>query len=193
MLTSDFICDACRRRVQHAVDGLLRMYVQLDVELLHLPVAADGPVGSATESKPPLRIHILEFMDRLRDTADGWVRVIRTERHYTEPWAAPTRGAAMMAAQRFLRAHQDYLLDSPHAVRFASDLLHLEHRGRQILGWNRLVHHLPVPCPYCDLLALVRVDGDDRVFCTVCATAWSEDDYRRLVLILAQEHDAAAC
>lgn len=69
--------------------------------------------------------------------------------------------------------------------------------GRAIPGWvtrleraagqDRLRHRLPAPCPTCDLRALVRDDGSEQVDCTACGRAWVEADYRRLVMVLADE------
>lgn len=191
MLTTDHICTDCRARVHRAVQGLLRIYVQLSIELAHLPVVADGPVSSsAVESRPPLRMNVLELMDRMLSTADAWCAAVSPQLRRR----ASSRGAAMAAAMKFLRANEDRLLDSPRAAEFAIEMLNLDHRGRRMLGWNRLVHHLPVPCPYCNLLALVRIDGDDRVFCGQCEVAWNHDEYQRLVGILAyqERHHARA-
>ena len=69
--------------------------------------------------------------------------------------------------------------------------------GRAILSWaarleraagqDRLQHRLPLPCPACDLLTLVRDDGAAQVDCAACGRSWPESHYRHLVDVLADE------
>jgi hypothetical protein len=59
-------------------------------------------------------------------------------------------------------------------------------RADQVLGWSRLVHRLPAPCPYCDTLTLVRDDGKDFVRCTGCRRNWRETEYRLFVKMLIE-------
>lgn len=75
----------------------------------------------------------------------------------------------------------------------ALDLLRCHHVTRAALGRTRLTHHLPAPCPSidCGAMALVRHDGAEDVHCEHCHRRWSEQDYRRLTLILAADYRAA--
>ena len=65
--------------------------------------------------------------------------------------------------------------------------LWLTNRADRVLGWDRLVHRLPAPCPYCDLLTLIRRDGDQFVRCTNCKRTWLEPEYRHFVRMLVEE------
>jgi len=66
-------------------------------------------------------------------------------------------------------------------------LLRLAGKSERTLQTTRLIHHLPAPCPKCDQVRLYRESGDDAVQCGQCGARWCEDDYRRLVHILAYE------
>lgn len=57
----------------------------------------------------------------------------------------------------------------------------------RVLGLDRLVHRLPAPCPRCDGMTLARIDGDELVRCSRCRAGWTAAEYRRLVLVLADE------
>lgn len=82
-----------------------------------------------------------------------------------EPWYRPSE--AEVVGRRVLRWEQDL---------------------RRATGNDDLVHRLPAPCPRCDLLTLIREDGEDRVKCRFCHAEWQEHEYRRLVLVLASTH-----
>lgn len=63
---------------------------------------------------------------------------------------------------------------------------------RAQLRLKRHIERLPAPCPTCDTLALYREVDPHRgasgwVECGGCHRLWSEDEYRRLVVILDEE------
>lgn len=60
-------------------------------------------------------------------------------------------------------------------------------RVDRVLGLVELVHRLPLPCPQCDAITLVRYDGDAYVRCLGCGSSWSEAEYQHLVLVLVDE------
>mgnify|MGYP003576021883 CR=1 FL=1 len=75
----------------------------------------------------------------------------------------------------------------PAIDEFAADLVELVGKVRRATGDTRLVHKLPAPCPDCDLLSLIRLDGADHVECENCHRLWTEGDYQRLCVVLAAE------
>jgi hypothetical protein len=80
------------------------------------------------------------------------------------------------------------LLAAPFALDAGRQALELARRAERAAGLDRLVHHLPVPCPSCDTRALTREDGAEQVDCQACGRVWLEDEYRRLTLILASDY-----
>lgn len=58
-------------------------------------------------------------------------------------------------------------------------------RLRHAAGRDELVHRLAMPCPRCDVRALVRRDGAGHVECRVCGSSWSEEHYEFLARVFA--------
>lgn len=68
----------------------------------------------------------------------------------------------------------------------ALELWDLVARARARAGMTRRVTPLQgVPCPRCDMVALVRTTGADHVHCEGCAGQMTDDDYDRWVALLA--------
>jgi len=89
---------------------------------------------------------------------------------------------------KYLTTWVSALLSAPFAEVVGFDVLTLVRRAERAAGLDRLIHRLPAPCPSCDTLALVREDGSDQVECRACNRVWPEHDYRRLVLVVAQDY-----
>jgi hypothetical protein len=74
----------------------------------------------------------------------------------------------------------------------ALELLRLHGLVRFAAGQTKLIHRLPSPCPRCERMTLVRHNGSDMVKCEACPTSerawWTEDEYQRLTLILAEDY-----
>jgi hypothetical protein len=64
-------------------------------------------------------------------------------------------------------------------------------RAHRLAPQDPGVHRLGAPCPTCDVVALARRDGESVVTCEIrrggCGRVWTEDEYHRLTLILAEE------
>jgi hypothetical protein len=73
----------------------------------------------------------------------------------------------------------------------ALELAHLHDMVRFAAGKTKLTHRLPTPCPRCQQQSLVRHNGADVVECECCPriarAVWSEKDYKRLSLVLADD------
>jgi hypothetical protein len=69
----------------------------------------------------------------------------------------------------------------------AVEELHTLHRRcRSRAGMTRRTTPLRgVPCPHCDLVALVRTTGDDNPWCQGCGQPITEDEYTRWVKLQA--------
>jgi hypothetical protein len=138
--------------------------------------AADELIEWAHTTEEQLRAHLgHSAMVRVRVFASGPVRVNYLDR-----------------SVRYLREWVSALLAAPFAETVGREVLDLARRAERANGFDRLVHHLPVPCPTCDTRALTREDGSDQVECRACCRVWPEQDYRRLVLILASDYQDVA-
>lgn len=70
----------------------------------------------------------------------------------------------------------------------ALELLRLHHLVERALGYRKLVHHLPVPCPSCEA-ELVRENGASQVECRRrCRPPFPEEEYERLCRVLAVDY-----
>lgn len=80
------------------------------------------------------------------------------------------RAAALTECCRFLAEWIHHLLATPHARAIGREVLDLERRSERAAGVDRQPDEaVPlVPCPSCDLVALVRSGRDLRVRCRSC-------------------------
>jgi hypothetical protein len=180
------LCERHRRRAATSLAELPRYYVRLALAMVPgTSSAGDRISGSRT---PPLPINVTA-----RALQDDMVRVVRsTENDYRRhrAWSTARRrhlreSVALDAGVGFLCRHFDALIETSFGVDAALDVLRIVSASRTVLGLDRLVHRLPAPCPSCDSMALERESGADRVRCRNCGREFTEDEYARLVLILA--------
>lgn len=73
-------------------------------------------------------------------------------------------------------------------VDLALDLVVVVGRARARVGITRRRDRMPVPCPRCEHDTLGRWVGGDVVDCLHCHAIWSEPEYRRLTLVLAEDY-----
>lgn len=128
-------------------------------------------------------------------TLDQWVRDWVDHRDRGERLPPPT--VASLSGWLLVRL-EDACDDHLAIDEFAAELRRTVRTLRTALSLTRHVERLPAPCPSCDTRGLYReVDPDQGasswVECGNCHRLWSEDEYRRLVVILDEEirRDAA--
>lgn len=78
--------------------------------------------------------------------------------------------------------------DAASAYKFVE----LSRRTQRCIGRTKLVHRLPVACPWCDQLTLVRDDGASTVQCENCSKQIVERDWNWLCAIALQEQERLA-
>jgi hypothetical protein len=107
-------------------------------------------------------------------------------------------GAAFRGSQRqalesvvgFLRNHLPWACEHHPAVdEFAAEIRDVVRKCHTVLGDQPRRYRLDLPCPSCDLLTLVRRDGDAYIECesVECGRLWTEHEYQRLCKILVSE------
>lgn len=168
-------CVSCRNRARDQLLDLPELVAAVWLEAVHgSPGPKVGTVGRSA-SEPPWpgqasRLLTDHIVGGLLDLEDD----IRTLRHLHARRIGRTEGASVTSATRFLDTHLDWAL-THHPL---ADEIHDRLSGNpasQIAGWHRaalrftsrdrrVVHHR-VPCPRCELLSLVREDGDDYIAC----------------------------
>jgi hypothetical protein len=115
---------------------------------------------------------------------DFWAQDWRAARDMREVGPSPTVVEIVdWLSNRLDWAQRHYLVIDE----YAADIHRLVRQLRAATGMGALVHRLAAPCPTCDLVELVREDGADYVECRNCHRLWTEEEYRRLCIILAAE------
>jgi hypothetical protein len=92
---------------------------------------------------------------------------------------------------QWLLVRLDDAFDHPAIDEFAAKVSYLRRTLHRMAGIQPLTHHLPAPCPTCGLTTMVRRDGASYVECDTCGRLWTEEDYRRLCVVLAAEQEVA--
>lgn len=132
---------------------------------------------------------IAEHCTTLRRHLDTLIRLERTpvmrRRQIAELAALPDEAIGSLIVTG--EGECTHLIDLD-GVDAAKEILDLRRACRRFLGDTRGLRQLPVPCPDVDCGgALVVWDGTEHVECVACRRMWSQDDYERLVLVLAHE------
>jgi hypothetical protein len=181
-------CRSCSHRGYLALTGLPLRYVRLNLALRPgSPPSERVSGGAGFASSSPVRdeaLNVMQLIGAFTVEADREVRgVLRMAPAPTmiRPSVATGKAVAdLMVQWDRVQAHRVALWASGTA-------LTLSGRADRVLGWDKLVHRLPAPCPYCDLLTLIRRDGDSLVRCTQCSRSWIETEYRHFVRMLVED------
>jgi hypothetical protein len=193
-------CRGCTTRITQALTALPDLAAELALrgvaDLGRLAVS--GEAGRATHQKvagSPSGSPAWDAADELIAWAAGVEDQLRAYLGHSRAYrsvrvhgSGVVRVLSLRPCVRYLVAWVGDLLASPFADRVGADALELARRAERAAGLDRLVHHLPVPCPSCDVRALVREDGADQVECRACGRVWTEGDYRRLVVVVAEDY-----
>jgi hypothetical protein len=197
-------CRPCADRITTALNTIPTLAAELALRGVadEGRLAASGEAGRATRQKiagSPSGSPAWDAADELIEWA--WRTEDQLRAHLSHSCAvravrlhggAAVRVLNLGASIRYLREWVSALLAAPFAETVGREVLDLARRAERANGFDRLVHHLPVPCPTCDTRALTREDGSDQVECRACSRVWPEQDYRRLVLILASDYQDVA-
>jgi hypothetical protein len=207
IMAADGLCPTCTRAAVFAINELPRDYVDLNVALEHGVVGMTDLVSATKDLPAPLRISVASIAAEMVRVAVMFAEPV-AERLRIE-WDSSLLGRharpgyALQRATRLLGRNISVLLalrdietevwaengwyhtfEETDGISGALALMELHYAARGILGHTKLVHELPrsAPCPACGG-QLVRDNGDSHVHCVRCPEKWSEEDYRRLVLV----------
>lgn len=181
-LTRDVICEYSRRHYAGILDKLALHYVLLRRDLPR-PVAPPGervmrvvsreyghPAEWASDSSRAIA-------DQLSEAHDGLAEHLQ---HDPPPHPGHSEVRRIVVSHHYLTAWFDRLCTYPAAGDTAEALYDLERAVRRGLGKTNPVRHLPVPCPECRLLTLVRTFdsvGGDEVSCQACGHTIRPEHY----------------
>lgn len=191
-LTRDVICESSRRHYRKVLDRLALHYVLLRVTMPR-PVATTGErvmrvvakvYGHPAEWASDLAASVA---DQLGDAHDG----LADHLHHDPPPHPGSREYGRVAhAHHYLTSWFDQLCTWPGAGDTAEALYDLDRNIRRGLGKTDPQRHLPVPCPECQLLTLVRSldsDGTDAVDCRNCQHTIRAEHYGLWTRMLLDE------
>lgn len=192
------LCDPCHTTATRAVTELPRDYAALNQRIGDTG-GGDGPyVRGAAGPTVPLNEQIDATQRAIVWSLTVWEPAVRetaglppeTTRRVRDAWAVTT--AARVIAPRIdllaelgpMWCYADGWAAGPverTGVDAITTFRRLHHRARHLTGTDRLTHHLPGDCSHCGATALRRQDGNDTVWCALCDSRWTVDDYHRYV------------
>lgn len=178
------LCSECRRENHGRLTEFPELYVELE-----LSIAAGGQAGepvSGTRNAPiPIRADVIDMQTDLAAFLLGWELTARRLARHSRRQQSGRLGRQLDAAVRYLDRRFDALVDEEPV--FCRGIDSWYRKARRALQLTRVVHRLPAPCPSCGRVTLIRLSGDDAVRCANCHLQWREDEYERLVRVLAYE------
>lgn len=199
-------CILEHEKPQHARHGLLcgAHYSRLERTIAETPAVlswlqANRESGSShgehvsgsREPPTPLRIDVHDALVDIPEKLGSWCRLITEEANLAGPANAQPETVCT-----WLLARLPWVCNQPWVDELCRELDEATRFAHVLAPWRPGRHLLPAPCPSegCEMLSLVRHDGDDHVTCDRrlggCGRVWSEDDYKRLTLVLASEKRA---
>lgn len=189
-LTTDTFCQPCRNRYRRLLDWLREDYAKLAV-LMPIPISktASGcrtastsfghPAAWASDEKAAIAAILNATESALRKHCG----------HGEAPSPEKSEPALVRHAWIYLTDRFEDLCTFPAAGDVAVELVDLHRRIYAGLGETRMAEKLPVPCPECDMVQMIRTVG--CVYCRECGLTFPDDQYERLALIVAAETVAA--
>jgi hypothetical protein len=181
------VCGHCAQRSAQAVAELPLIYVALHGALSG-GSSDDGPrVDVSPDPSVPIALSVYSVMEELETWAIEAGDLVRGQLELSMPARMQRRSVRFSHATVTLRRQWPAAVGTMIAVELVRGVFRQRGRAYRTLGWDTLIHALHAPCPTCGLMTLARWDGDDYVACRSCHNTWTEDDYTRLTIILADE------
>jgi len=178
------LCVGCIDRGKRQLHGMPRLYVALSLAVAAGKTPGE-PLSGSRDLPIPVRADVLDVMADITEFVETWEDAHRKWRGFYRRDQYGRQAFRLGTANRYLETHYDSVIDMDHNVVVAIN--YWTRRAERTLQTTRLIHHLPAPCPTCDQVRLYRESGDDAVHCGHCGARWCEDEYQRLVHILAYE------
>lgn len=191
-LTTDVICPPSRRRYERVLRWLADDYATLHAELGQPTGPAGEHVTVSREYGHPAE-HLSDLKREVVWKLGGWHNAVADHQGHT-PAPEPSghrEARCVHLARNYLLAHFEVLCIFPGARAAAHELHTLHGRIRATLGQSHRAKPLPVPCPDCDMLAMVRTVGWDRsdsIECAACGYLINEQEYDLYARILAAQY-----
>lgn len=175
-------CSRCRATIR-------RCLANLDDLAAIRAAQADGHRGTLTDEKvtgsrgKPSPSPATDDLEELWSVLHGWETAYRGEDPRIRDKRLPV---AIMTAVSWLVFHLDVILRHSIAEDFGKDILrwHAELSRKTTMDE---VRRKPVPCPRCDLMALVQRPDEEYIACEQCGRLVLSDEYEELALQSARK------
>lgn len=186
--TAGLLCSRCGALLEQRLAEIPARHTLLRSVLGGMQAAPpDGSRPTKGNPPTPLNIDAHDHLDLLHQVVASWACQIAQQRQLRGP---DRRDVQHLAP--WLVSQIDWIVEQDWVGDLAEELRDLSNLADTLTRWRRGWHPLPAPCPGCDQHALGRWDGDDHVSCAECGERWAEDDYRRLVTVLANDARSGA-
>lgn len=205
------LCNSCIRWVESETAALWADYLALHRIVGERPNAQhEGGKRPDPTSQIPLNVHVDALMRDIVDTVERAAEQIADILHidnpeHPNPTALLAAGLAIVEpnitilsrvgkfdAQQWNDAGDKVEALNTDGPTLCLKLAELHHHAQNQLGETRGRDRMPVPCPRCEHSALGRWHGADNVDCLHCGSSWTESDYKRMTLILADDYQELA-
>lgn len=210
------LCDTCTRVVQYALNHLTGDVVELTTHIGRSNITFETLVSSSPDLPALISLSMDALRTEIDDELQSWAEPVAealgiawntTAMGHTRQLVRVQRAATLLSnAVEILLAlpPQEHSLwgngepvwdsDEPgvqatvvrDGIEGALVLLDLHRRAYAALGRTELVHRLPTPCPWCDMMALVRHNGCSEVTCENCRRHIEERHYSWFVSVLVE-------
>lgn len=200
-----FLCSDGFTRLERHLSELPALARWLQANLAGTSGTGFGDYTTGSHDRPlPINDGIADHLTQITDTVNSWCRLVAEERDLRGPWRPlpsdgwPERDRLRRAVEQtaslenltvFLLAQLDWTVQQLWIDDYATEIEDLTSTAHGLVPSQPRTYRMPAPCPSCDAIELQRKDGDDRIECQGCGRLWTEDEYLRLVFVLAGEMD----
>lgn len=183
MAHSGLLCTRCTAHLERRLAELPARADQVR-SVLHGSQRAQGDGSRPTKGNPPVPLNLAahDHLVLMVATVVSWSALVAEERALRGP-DRPT----VEALSPWLLNQISWLVEQPWVDDLAEEVRDISRTAAGLSHADPQWHRLPAPCNGCHSMSLGRLDGDDHVTCKACGERWPEDDYLRLVLVLAQD------
>jgi hypothetical protein len=155
--------------------------------------------SKGVEVPMPISPEVFDLRSAIVQCCERWELRVRTERSIPGVMGHPRRGRLAHQSQRLelsltlLTAHAPWAEDQAWGKTCYRDIDKLRRRARLLIGHDSPIIRVDMPCPACDVVALIRHHGWGYVKCANCETRIDEETYSFAVKVaLAQAQQNAS-
>ncbi|MET8511987.1 hypothetical protein [Streptomyces sp. NPDC005077] len=186
-------CIACQSRIRGLIAELPEQFVYLTLSRQRVQGGGDGRTSTRLHGPVPGRLDVLNVLgpwarQNVTDAEDQvgpapvlavletWCQVVTEERGLT-----PVKTHVSSMTDRLLR-HLEWIVNQPWVADFELELMELMRAVKGITRTEPRRVSLPVLCPSCDALTLIREDWSGwAAECLMCSVKMDTADYQALV------------